>query len=592
MCGLAAIFAYAPDAPPVDETELLAICRAMAHRGPDGEVWTLSSDGRLGMAHRRLAILDLSTDANQPMTGADGALTIVYNGEIYNFRALRAELESQGRRFSTRSDTEVLLHLYDLYGADMVHRLRGMFAFALWDGRRQGVLLARDPLGIKPLYYAGDGRILRVASQVKALRAGKHAGNSVCAAGHVGFFLYGHIPDPFTLYDDIRALPAGHTMWIDENGVHPPRAFFDVTDILARANETDPVPPLCDLVRDSVWHHLVADVPVGVFLSSGIDSATLVGMASELHGDGLKTITLAFEEFRDTPRDETPLAEEIARRYGAEHRSVRVKGRTFRETREVLLERMDQPTINGVNTFFVARAAAESGLKVALSGLGGDELLGGYDSFRRIPRLVALCGRVPGLGPIGRGLRVVTAPLARRLTSPKWAGVLEYGACISDAYLLSRALFAPWELPDLLDPDLVREGWRVLEPRARLRAAQGTISEPQRQIAALEMTFYMRHQLLRDADWAGMAHGVEIRVPFVDAWLLRDLAPVVGGGDGVNKSSLAALPSKPLPDSVVRRPKTGFSVPVREWLMGAESTGERGLRGWARHVYAAATTGS
>jgi asparagine synthase (glutamine-hydrolysing) len=251
---------------------------------------------------------------------------------------------------------------------------------------------------------------------------------------------------------------------------------------------------------------------------------------------------------------------------------------------------MDQPTIDGVNIYFVAREAAARGLKVAMSGLGGDELFGGYDSFRQIPRLVRTLGAVPGVRALGRCLRIVGAPLAARMTSPKIAGLLEYGTRYGDAYLLRRGLFAPWELPRVLDPDLVREGWRRLQPRALLEACHRPVPDAHRKVASLEMTFYMRNQLLRDADWAGMAHSLEIRVPLVDSELLRGLAPAIGGRDRPDKQAMARTPATPLPEAVLRRPKTGFFVPVRDWLHGGAEPVERGLRGWARRVYREATS--
>ncbi len=590
MCGIAAIFAYRPDAPDVERTELVALREAMRARGPDGEGAWIARNGRVGLAHRRLAIIDLSAAAAQPMDLENGRYRITYNGEIYNFRALRRRLESQGRVFTTESDTEVLLHLYDAHGADMVHELRGMFAFALWDEAKQGVFLARDPFGIKPLYYADDGRTLRVASQVKALLGGGRVDGAADAAGHAGFFLFGYVPEPHTLYRAVRALPAGHTMWVDGAGNRRMERYFDAADVLCEDADGGPA-DLRAALSDSVRHHLVADVPVGVFLSAGLDSATIVGLASESEGANLDTMTLGFEEFRGTDRDEVPLAEDVARTYGTRHRTEWVAGAAFHDRLADVFAAMDQPTIDGVNVYFVAKAAASLGLKVAMSGLGGDELFGGYYSFRQIPTLVRGLGRFRGLRAVGRGVRVVSAPLAKRLTSPKLAGLLEYGTTYGGAYLLRRGLFMPWELADVLEPDMAREGWRALQPLVRLEDCVSRIAEPRRKVAALEMAWYMQNQLLRDADWAVMAHSLEIRVPFVDAHLFRALAPHLGRPGGPDKAAMARTPSKPLPGAVLARPKSGFSIPVGDWLQGgaAAGRGERGLRGWARRVYAEAT---
>ena len=575
MCGLAAIFAYTAAAPPVDEVELVTVRDSMRARGPDGAGLWMAGDGRVGLAHRRLAIIDLSDNAVQPMEFAQGRCRITFNGEIYNFRELRRELEAEGDTFATESDTEVILHLYHRHGAAGFSRLRGMYALALWDEARRGLLLARDPFGIKPLYLADDGATVRVASQVKALLAGGRVARTPNAAGHVGFFLFGHVPEPHTLFREIEALPAGSTLWIGADGSRRQERFFDIPTALSQGDEdTD----LAEALADSVRHHLVADVPVGVFLSSGLDSATLVGLASAAHGGGLDTMTLGFHEFAGTANDEVPLAEAVAAAYGTRHRTRWVTGGDFHEGVPDLLAAMDQPTIDGINTYFVAREAAGLGLKVALSGLGGDELFGGYDSFRQIPALVRGLGWVPKA--LGTGFRVVSAPLIRRLTSPKYAGVLEYGTTFGDAYLLRRGLFMPWELPEVLDPELVREGWPALAPRLRLAATADAVSGGRHKVMALEMTWYMRNQLLRDADWAGMAHSLEIRVPLVDATLFHLTARL-----GAGKEDMARAPMPPLPEAVLSRPKTGFFVPVHDWVGG------RGMRGWAKKVYEAALTG-
>jgi asparagine synthase (glutamine-hydrolysing) len=587
MCGINAIFAYGSNAPPVSADEVVRVRDAMINRGPDGDGLWLSDDRRVGLGHRRLAIIDLSPEGAQPMASADGAVRITYNGEIFNYRALRAELEAEGRHFATESDTEVLLQLYERDGAAMVGRLRGMFALALWDERKQGLLLARDGFGIKPLYVADDGKTVRVASQVKALLAGDGIDTAPEAAGHAGFFLFGYVPEPHTLYRGIRSLPAGATMWIDGDGVGEAKVYFDPATTLAAAGETAAV-DLGAALADSIDHHLVADVPVGVFLSAGLDSTTITGLAAKHHGAGLDTVTLGFDAFRGTADDEVPLAEAVAKIYDTRHRTRWIDGEAFQDQREALLAAMDQPTIDGVNVYFVAREAADLGLKVALSGLGGDEMFGGYDTFRQVPRLVGGLGWIPGIGAIGAGVRSLVAPLMKPFVSPKYAAVLEYAGGYGDAYMLRRGLFMPWELADLIGPDLARQGLADLDHRRRLAATVNGVDGAARRVTALECAWYMRSQLLRDADWAGMAHSLEIRVPLVDPFLFRQLAPALGRPGGPDKQAMAATPVPPLPDAVRRRPKSGFAIPVRDWLQGPDS-GERGLRGWARQVYAAQT---
>ncbi|MGB3541485.1 asparagine synthase (glutamine-hydrolyzing), partial [Rubrivirga sp.] len=378
MCGIAAHFAYRNRPPGRDG--VVRACDRMATRGPDGRgTWT-SPSGTTQLGHRRLAIIDLSTDGNQPMEHADAGVTVVFNGEIYNHAELRRGLEARGHRFRSSSDTEVLLRLYVEHGADFAERLRGMFAFALWDERAGGLLLGRDPYGIKPLYVADDGRSLRAASQVRALLAMGGVDTSPEPAGHAGFFLWGSVPEPYTLYRGIRAFPPGHTQWVGPDGAEQPRPFATVPSLLRHAEESggvaEPRQAVREALLDTVRAHLVADVEVGVFLSAGRDSTTLAALATEA-GGRLRSVTLGFDEYAGTPNDEVPLAEAAARHYQTDHRTVRVGQREFAGLAGPFFEAMDQPTLDGLNTYLVSRAAAETGLKVVLSGLGGDELFGG-----------------------------------------------------------------------------------------------------------------------------------------------------------------------------------------------------------------------
>jgi len=591
MCGLAALFAYGAAAAPVAPSELRAIRDRMAKRGPDGAGEWFSADGRTALGHRRLSIIDLRSIADQPMAHDGARLSIVFNGEIYNYRELRAELMKQGRVFRTESDTEVILQLYDREGADCVKRLRGMFAFALWDEKRQGLLLARDPLGIKPLYVSDDGRTLRAASQVKALLAGGQVDTRADAAGHCGFFLWGNVPDPYTLYRGIRALPAGTTQWIDRQGAQQPIAYWSLADTLLAASEArHGREELRAALVDSLRHHFVADVPVGVFLSAGLDSTTIAALASEDGADNLRTLTLGFREYAGRENDETRLAELVAGQRHTRHTTRWVAASEFAGERAALMEAMDQPSIDGTNTYFVAKAAHEAGLKVALSGLGGDEIFAGYPSFRQVPRLVRLLGPFAGLAGFGRAVRRATAPWLRNRVPPKYPGLLEYGTSFAGAYMLRRSLFMPWELDQLLPREMVETGLAELDSLNRLARDIAHLPNPRLKVTALEIAWYMRHQLLRDSDWAGMAHSLEIRVPLVDASLLARLAPLLASPHPPSKGDMADTCRTPLPAQVRDRAKTGFVVPVREWVQG-ETAGEpaaaaRGFRGWARLVYA------
>lgn len=580
MCGIAGIHAYHYAANPIDAAELRRIRDRMEGRGPDGAGMWESDDHRIGLANRRLAIIDLSDRGLQPMISADGRFAVTYNGEIYNYRELRARIEARGGVFRSDTDTEVLLHLYAWKGAAMLAELRGMFAFALWDGEQQRLLLARDPYGIKPLYYADDGWTFRFASQVKALVAGGRISRDPEAAGWAGFFVFGSVPEPFTIYRGVRALPAGTSVWVDSLGPHAPVSYCDIPTLLDRepAAPGDLPARLREALFDSVRRHLVADVPIGLFLSAGVDSGALLGLIRET-GSDVHTITIAHEEFRDASQCEAEAAAQIAARHGAPHTRRLVSEAEFLADLPRILDHMDQPSIDGINTWFASKAARELDLKVALSGLGGDELFGGYPSFADIPRWVrrmALPSRIP---LFGEAFAVVASALRRLYPglSPKTASFARYAGTYAGAYLLRRGVFMPSELDGVMEA--ASEGLRRLDPlRFIASAGAARVRSPMGKVAALEAGLYLRNQLLRDTDWAGMAHSVEVRVPLVDTELTRAVGPdLMALGPGEGKRLLAASPHPQVSREIIDAPKRGFETPIAHWLQHDAS-----LQAWRR----------
>ncbi len=594
MCGIAGIFAYGRGSERVDLQSLLAARDAMTPRGPDGEGLWISPDERVGLAHRRLAIIDLSPKGAQPMSLQKEGIHITFNGEIYNFRELRSNLESDGHVFQSHSDTEVLLHLYLKYGEGMCELLRGMFAFAIWDENKQGMLIARDHFGIKPLFIGRAPGTIVFSSQVKSILASGCIAKTPEPAGHVGFFIWGHIPQPYTLYKQIRELPAGHSIWVDQHGIREPRPYFDIANEIETLEESSKVSSheeaqelLRFAVQDSVKHHFEADVPVGVFLSAGRDSTVLLAVSGEVTPQVPNSITLGFKEYEGTEDDEVPLASMVAKQYGSTHFCKHVLGSTFRDDMGKILHAMDQPSVDGLNTYYVSKVAHEFGMKVTLSGLGADELLGGYASFRQIPKLVSSLKGARNLPWLGRTFRVVTSSMMGRLTSPKYAGLLEYGSTYGGAYFLRRGLYMPWELPQFMDGEMVRDGWQQLQVVSRLNSKSSSIRSERGKVSSLELQAYMRNRLLRDSDWAGMAHSLEIRTPFVDIGFFRAVVPLFGTPYQLEKENLGLVPTQKLPPEILNRPKTGFNFPVREWILGEKPQGatERSLRGWAKMVY-------
>lgn len=591
MCGIAGYFAHSGASQGLDECVLRDVRDRMRSRGPDGDGLWIADDRRVGLAHRRLAIIDLSEHGAQPMHDDAARYSIVFNGEIYNYRELQAELEATGERFCGHSDTEVILKLFAREGENGFARLRGMFAIGIWDARDRRLTLARDPYGIKPLYIADQNGCVRFASQVKALLADPALSRDIDPAGLAGFQLWGSVPEPFTLYRAISALPAGHILSVDAGGVSAPRPFASVARVIAEARQR-PIDQeeVADALRDSVRAHLIADVETGIFLSGGVDSGALLGLMADVAPAPSCAVTLRFEELAGTAADETPFAVEAARHYGARHHLRTITADEFRADLSDILDAMDQPSIDGINSWFVSKAVRELGLKVALSGLGGDELLAGYSTFSSIPATRRRFGALASIPGAGRAARLALKAMAPGFIArnPKAAGVLDHANSWAGSYMLRRAVMLPDEIAGQIDGDLMVEGLRRLAPEELVNAA--ITPEPSHDIgrvAALEAGNYMRNQLLRDADWAGMAHGLEIRVPLVDYWLLQRVAPMMASlNDGAGKALLANAPGRPLPAMILDKPKTGFSIPVAAWLLGRTRhlADRRDARDWAGRV--------
>lgn len=558
MCGINGILRLRPDAPPLDHYELACTRDAMASRGPDGTGSWVDEGGDVALGHRRLAILDLSAAAAQPMHTRDGRHALIVNGEIYNFRALRRELERDGACLRSSGDTEVVLELLARHGERALGRLRGMFALAWWDGLRRRLVLARDPLGIKPLYYATDGATLRFASQVRALVAGG-VSDAVDPAGLVGFLLWGSVPEPWTIRRAVRSLPAGHFLVVEAGRVGTP-APYPITiaddELLAPATAAA-------AVDDAVRAHLVADVPVAVFLSAGLDSAMVAAVAARAaHERGAEpptTITVRFAATLGTRHDEGPLAAQIARRLDTRHLERTLAPDDLAEARDRAVAAMDQPSIDGVNTWVVSRVAREAGCKVVLSGLGGDEVFGSYPSFRDVPRWAQgarALRAVPGLAPVF--LRAATRLAPKK---PKLRGLLRYATTIGGAYFLRRGLFLPEEIRALVGDAVADAG--AHDPVAQAQRAAIAEADSWAAVQRLETSLYLRNQLLRDADWASMAHSVELRVPFVDAVLADRLARLgFEPARSAGKAVLAQQVAPELPRAVFARRKSGFYVPL------------------------------
>ena len=592
MCGIAGFMTSGrPIAAPAELADRLA--SALAHRGPDGDGRWLSPTADVLLVHRRLAIIDPSPAGAQPMSTADGRHQIVFNGEIYNYLALRRDLEQRGERFATGSDTEVLLGLIACEGPAALSRVRGMFAFACWDREDRALLLARDRFGIKPLYAAATPAGVAFASEIHALLASALVDNRPSPAGVVAFLRWGSVPPTLTWQRDVETIPPGGWRRFFQDGRQCGGTFADTRDAYLSDRrrpqaETAFRETVGAAVRDSVRAHLVADVPVGVFLSGGIDSSALVSAATSIGAANLQTFTVGF----DTPASEAAAAQAVASRFGTNHHALIVAGEDVLRDLPLILARLDSPTIDGINSFYVARAVAASGIKAVLSGMGGDELFGGYPSFTRVP-LAAAARRT--IGPLWPAVAPLAGLLLPQRLGARWRHFAAADGGLVESYRVQRGFLMPAELDALIGPALKDEaGWDDANERIdtveRERLEPNGDEQPSASIARLESRLYLASQLLRDIDAMSMAHGLEVRVPFVDHEILGAVWPELGFHPSLlkHKHLLHTTLARPLPDEIVQRPKQGFILPFEQWLAGdlapAVQDGMRALasRGWIR----------
>lgn len=568
------------------------MCDAMFSRGPDATGYWESNNQSVFFGHRRLSIIDLDARSNQPFVSECGNFVIVFNGEIYNFLQLRVAMSELGEQFHTTSDTEVILKLYVRKGAAMLELLRGMFSFAIWDKNKKKCFLARDPYGIKPLYLAKTKVGWLFASQVKALQASGLVSKEIDTMSEASYWMLGSVAGPKTWFNKISEIPPGHWAEITEDGKYSgPKCYWNIADswsvIPENINQIEVQQRVKHELLDSVKCHLVSDVPVGIFLSGGIDSGALAGLMIDSGSSNLIGITIAYEEFIGTHDDEVPIARKIADHYGIKHVVRKVSKNEFQSDLPHILADMDQPTVDGINTWYASKAAAEIGLKVVVSGIGGDELFLGYESFRKIPPLVKVAralGQIPGGMFVGKMLANIQA---KKTSNLRWKHAMDWMQTIKGGWWLQRSSCSPEELRNIMNNEILSLISSDLLPEQWLEDMVGKTSKhPMMELAQIESMTYLRNQLLRDSDWASMAHSIELRTPLVDAHLLKNLAPLIGKFNKFkNKSLLALSPKNPLPQEIYMRRKTGFSIPVKKWMQEIDYKEKNQRMNWAKTVF-------
>jgi asparagine synthase (glutamine-hydrolysing) len=567
MCGIFGIIGHHARIP---EGLLERGTASLAHRGPDDSGTIVLRDGdqgstEIGLGNRRLAILDLSPLAHQPMHDAETGNWIVYNGEIYNFREVRRELEQSGASFISHSDTEVLLKAYARWGPKCLGKFRGMFAFAVWDAKAQQLFLARDPMGIKPLYYAQSGSFFIFASEVRSLLGTGLVPARLDLAGLTNYLTFGSAYDPLTPIAGVRALPAGHSL-VWKNGLVTESRYWDLVDDSPTAHpaedERRAIEQLQPALEEAVRLQLVSDVPVGVFLSGGIDSSALVSILSR---GGITPATFSIV-FREADFSEAEHSRAVAKMFRTDHHEITVSQSDVLAAIPEALGAMDLPTMDGVNTFFVSRETRKAGVKVALSGLGGDEVFAGYSTFRTVPRMerfASVWGRMPRFlrGPISNGFAAIGPDSDQ---GRKLASLARGNGHLLHPYFLNRMLFAP-EQRDLL---LKQIAPGQAEEAQRVKLQRASLLDPINRVSYLETRCYMLNTLLRDADFMSMSQGLEVRVPLIDHQLAKAVLALPGKlkVNRTPKKLLVDALAGSLPEEIVHRPKRGFTLPFEHWM--------------------------
>ncbi len=570
MCGICGKIDFNPDREcSVDPALIRRMTDVLEHRGPDAEGFYLRSS--IGLGHRRLKIIDL-VDGKQPMFNEDGSLVIVFNGEIYNFLELRQQLQNYGHLFKTKSDTEVLLHAYEQWGEDFLKKLRGMFAFAIWDDRKKQLFLARDRVGIKPLYYYWDGRNFLFASELKSILRDPIVERKIDPSALDDYLTYLYVPSPKTIFESIRKLRPGHSLTVSSRGLAE-REYWDISfEQKNGLSESQYANGLIEKLRESVSCHLISDVPLGAFLSGGIDSSAVVGLMNEVMGQPVNTASIGFKE---SAFDELHYARAIAKKFDA-NAHERIVEANAAKILDALAWHFDEPFADSsmVPTYYVSQIAREK-VTVGLSGDGGDENFAGYRRYRfdvlenRIRALLPQTMRGPMFGSLAKAY-----PKADWLPRVFRAKTLlnNLALCPERAYFHSMSWFTP-DMKRLLYKPHLKEELNGYEPFSVMKKYFDRTAgwDPLSRIQYVDIKTYLVDDILTKVDRTSMAHSLEVRVPLLDHQVMEYAAGIPARyklrnreGKYIFKRALCDL----VPGEILNRPKMGFSIPLAQWLRG------------------------
>ncbi len=569
MCGISGIFNYSNkyfNGQPV----IKKINDIQSDRGPDDNGIFESNNKKIIFGHTRLSIIDLSKDAKQPFISKDEDYILTFNGEIYNYKELKNELIKMNVSFKSNSDTEVLVESYKMWGTKCLDKLRGMFAFALWDKKKNILFLARDPFGIKPLYYSNIGGIFYFASQIKSLLSIKEISKTKNNESVFNYYLWGNILEPSTIYKDIMSLEKGSYKIININGSIQNFNYANIKETILKSenftfkNKLESQEYLKEIIDDTVKVHQISDVPVQILLSAGIDSNAILASTNNTFKENLTSLTV---DFGYDNNDETYLASLSSRNNNIKHNIEKISVNESEDLLKKFFKKMDSPTNDGFNSFSASYAAKKSKKKVLLTGVGGDELFSGYPSFNRIPKITKIMNMLPSnINLKNFYLSKFEKFLKNNRLNTKIAGLFKYGKSVDKAFLLQRSLFLPEEIQEILLSNQNQLNINQLNIFNSIEDDVKGFENMRISIIYLEIKYYLCAKLLKDIDWTSMSNSIEMRTPLVDWIFFKKIIPLIKSNIKIGKKDLFNCYSEKLPMEIYKRKKTGFSIPHKKLL--------------------------
>ena len=566
MCGISGIYNFKEK--PIEQKNIIKkILSIQNFRGPDdNSIWE-SDCKKVIFGHNRLSIIDLSINARQPFISIDQEYTITFNGEIYNYEEIKTELINNGKRFKSNSDTEVIIEAYKHWDLEFIKKMRGMFAFAIWDNKKKKLILARDPFGIKPLYYSKKDSVFYFASQVKSFLSLDRHNFEKNEHSVLDYYLWGNVREPNTLYKDIFSVPAGNLKILDINCQETNYEYANIkktiletkSSYFKKKSELDE--NLAEIIKKTANYHQVSDVPVTFLLSSGIDSNVLLAATDKNKNHKIDAITVDFSE----KLKESTLAQIGAKINETDHKIQKVKDNEINQLISKFNKYMDLPTNDGLNNFLVSHFAKKNGSKVLISGIGGDEFFFGYPSFKRIPMMNNISKVIPKNNKIQNLLYKISLKFLKSFKKKsKYAGLFRYSHNPFKSFMLLRCLFTPEEIREFTEGELMNKSIDSYNFESESENNDEFESKELR-IMYYEIKYYLCSKLLRDADWASMSNSIELRTPFVDWFFFNELMPILKSNFKVSKKNMLDAFKKNIPSDLYKRKKTGFTIPYKHY---------------------------